>query len=91
MQIAVIIILGIALLASLALNGFILLVLTKNHQEEKKDLHNRLMSREYPEYLQGEHTRNLLNAESEEIRNKPKAEERLSKEFLEMKKMAERF
>jgi len=87
MELAVIIILGIALLASLALNAFII----QRSQEEKKDLHNRLMSREYPEYLHGEHTLQLLKDEEEKAKNKPKVEEKLSREFLDHKKKASTF
>jgi len=87
MELAVIIILGLALLASLALNGYII----HKTQEEKKDLHNRLMSREYPEYLHGEHTLQLLEDEKEKDKNIPKENERLSREFLDHKKKASTF
>lgn len=91
MENVIIIILGIALLGSLGLCGFIVFYLTNKHQEEKKDLHNRLMSREYSEYLQGEHTQQRLRAEEEKAKNKPKEHERLDKDFLEHKKKAEQF
>jgi len=87
METAAMIILGVALLASLALNAFII----QKSIEEKKDLHNRLMSREYPEYLHGEHTLQLLKDEEEKAKNKPKETERLSREFLDHKKKAEMF
>ncbi len=91
MENVVIIILGIALLGSLVLCGFIVYYLTNKHQEEKKDLHNRLMSREYPEYLQGEHTQQILRSEEEKAKNKPKEYEKLDKDFIEHKKKAEQF
>lgn len=91
MELAVIIILGIALLASLGLNGFILIILTTKHQEEKKDLHNRLMSRDYPDYLSGEHTNQLIREAEEKAKNKPKEHEKYSREFLEHKAQAEKF
>lgn len=91
MELAVIIILGVALLASLGLCGFVIFYLTKKHQEEKRDLHNRLMSREYPEYLQGEHTQQVIRSEEEEAKNKPKEEEKLSADFVKHKDMAKKF
>ncbi|HEC60720.1 hypothetical protein LCGC14_0831460 [marine sediment metagenome] len=91
MENAVIIILLIALLGSLGLCGFIVFYLTNKHQEEKRDLHNRLMSREYPEYLQGEHTQQAMRAEEEKNKNKPKEHEKLDKDFVAHKKKAEQF
>jgi len=91
MENVVVIILGIVALGSLGLCGFIVYYLTNKHQEEKKDLHNRLMSREYPEYLHGEHTQQVLRSEEEKNKNKPKEYERLDKDFLEHKKKAQQF
>ncbi len=86
-----IIILAVALVATNALYAWIILRLIDKHLEEKKDLHNRLMSRDYPEYLQGEHTQQGIRAEEEKSRNKPKEHERMDKDFLAHKKKAEQF
>ena len=91
MENVVIIILGLALLGSLGLCGFIVYFLTNKHLEEKRDLHNRLMSREYPEYLQGEHTRQVLKNEAESAANKPKEHEKLDKEFVKHMAKAKQF
>lgn len=91
MEISIIIILGVALLASLTLCGFILIVLTKSHQKEKQDLHNRLMSRDYPDYLHGEHLIQRMKEEEEKIKNKPKAEDTISAELLRQKKEASKY
>lgn len=42
--------LGIALILSIFGNVAMPYFLTKVHQKEKKDLHNRLMARDYPEF-----------------------------------------
>jgi len=91
METAALIILAIVALGSLGLCGFLVYYLTNKHQEEKRDLHNRLMSREYPEYLQGEHTQQVIRSEEEKASNKPKEHERLDKDFLEHKKKASQF
>lgn len=91
MELASLIILAIVALAAIGLCGFTLIVLTKNHQEEKRDLHNRLMSREYPEYLHGKHTEQILKSEEEKAKNKPKEYEKTSKEFEEHKRKAEKY
>jgi len=91
MELAVIIILGIALLASMGLNGFIILTLTTKHQEEKADLHNRLMAKDYPDYLSGEHTQQLIREAEEKARNKPKETEKFSKQFLDHQEQAKKF
>lgn len=91
MENIIVIILGIALLGTLGLCGFIVYYLTNKHQEEKKDLHNRLMSREYPEYLQGEHTQQVIRSEEEKARNIPKEHEKLDKNFIEHMKKAKQF
>ncbi len=91
MEMTVIIILGIVVLGTLGLCGFIVFYLTKKHQEEKMDLHNRLMSREYPEYLHGEHTQQILRTAEEKAKNAPKEHEKLDRDFVAHKKKASQF
>ena len=91
MENVVIIILGVVALGSLGLCGFLVYHLTNKHLEEKKDLHNRLMSREYPEYLQGEHTQQVLKTEAENAANKPKEHEKLDQEFVKHMAKAKQF
>ncbi len=86
-----IIVLGICLILSIVANVVIAYFLTKFHQQEKKDLHDRLMSREYPEYLHGQHLAQELELEREKEQKRPKKEEVLSKDFIKHKKRAEQF
>ena len=91
MELAVIIILAVALISTNGLYAWIILRMIDKHLEEKKDLHNRLMSREYPEYLHGEHTQQILRSEEEKAKNKPKEHEKMDKDFVAHKKKAEQF
>ena len=65
------------------------------HQREKKDLHNRLMSRDYPEYQHFDTVHQIqAKAEEERLKNlndqkKKEAEARLTPEELKKKEAAE--
>lgn len=91
MELAALIILAFVALSAIGLCGFTIIVLTKSHQQEKKDLHDRLMSREYPEYLHGKHTEQILDAEKKKADNRPKEHEKTSKEFEEHKRIAKKY
>ncbi len=74
-----IIVLGICLIVSIAGNGFLAYFLTKAHAEEKKELHDRLMARDYPEFMQGKDFSLELDKKEKEINSKPIEKPTLSK------------
>lgn len=80
----VLIILAFCLLISILSNVAITYFLTKFHQDEKRDLHDRLMSREYQEYLYGQHTREQISNEAEIKKEQIKREKEVPKELREM-------
>ena len=63
--------LGIALILSIIGNGFLAYFLTKLHIAEKKELHDRIMARDYPEYMQGKDFELELERKEKEINKKP--------------------
>jgi len=70
------IILGICLIISIASNFLLSYFLTKEHAKEKAQLHDRLMARDYPEFMQGKDYDLELEAKKKEIEGKvekPKA------------------
>lgn len=85
------IILGICLIVSIAGNSFLAYFLTKAHAEEKKQLHDRLMARDYPEFMQGKDFELELDRKEKEINSKPMEKPTLSKIDQENKQAAEDF
>lgn len=88
-------ILGICLILSIAGNVFLPYFLTKLHQLEKKQLHDRLMARDYPEFMQGKDYELELKRKEQEIDNEKKPIKEkglgLSKAEIEDRKVAEEF
>lgn len=83
---------GITLILSILGNVFMPYFLTKLHQKEKKDLHNRLMSRDYPDYkMAQDYDLELRRKEAEiehEVKKKKFKEEKVSKEDMHRKNLA---
>ena len=65
-------IIGICLILSIISNGFLAYFLTKLHADEKKQLHDRLMARDYPEFMQGKDYELELQRKKQEIENEKK-------------------
>lgn len=89
------ILLVIALIISIASNVFITYFLTKLHQEEKKELHNRLMARDYPEFkMAQDYDLELKRKEGQiekEVNGKKDKSEKMTKEEFHKKKLAAQF
>lgn len=85
------IILGVCLVLSIASNFFLAYFLTKEHANEKKELHDRLMARDYPEFMQGKDFQLELDKKEKDINTKVKKEPRLSPEEYANKVAAEQF
>lgn len=83
------IILGICLLASIAGNFLLAYFLTKEHAKEKAQLHDRLMARDYPEFMQGKDFQVELDKKKEEIKNSVPTDKKLSPEEYANKMAAE--
>jgi len=73
------IILGICLILSIASNFLLAYFLTKEHAKEKAALHDRLMARDYPEFMQGKDYQLELDRKEQEINAKPPEKPKLSK------------
>lgn len=73
------IILGICLLAAIAGMVFGFYFITKAHAEEKKDLHDRLMARDYGELMQGKDFQLELDRKEKEINTEPVEKPTLTK------------
>lgn len=71
-------ILGFCLALSIAGNGLLAYFLTKAHAEEKKGLHDRLMSRDYPEFMEGKDFQIELDKKKEEMKKKAPEKPKLS-------------
>ena len=78
----------IALILSIASNVALNLFLSNLHQKEKKELHDRLMSRDYPEYKQGQAVDHEIKLA--EDKQKEKMSKKFSKEELESQRAADR-
>ena len=87
------IIVGIALILSILSHAFTVLLLTRLHQNEKKELHDRIMSRDYPEYMQGKDYELELQRKKQEIEKekKPIKEKGLTEAQIEDRKAAKEF
>ena len=68
------IILGICLILSIASNFLLAYFLTKEHAKEKSALHDRLMSKDYPEFMQGKDYQLELDRKEKDIYEKTKPE-----------------
>lgn len=84
-------ILGFCLALSIIGSGLLAYFLTKAHAEEKKQLHDRLMARDYPEFMQGKDFELELDRKEKEISSKPMEKPTLSKVDQENKQAAEEF
>ncbi len=62
------IILGICLTLSIASNFLLAYFLTKEHSKEKAQLHDRLMVRDYPEFMEGKDFQVELDKKKEEMK-----------------------
>ena len=85
------IILGVCLLAAIASNFLTPIFLTKEHAKEKAQLHDRLMARDYPEFMQGKDYDLELDRKKKEIDEKPKKPPVLDKIDQANKEAAEEF
>lgn len=85
------IILGICLVLSIASNFLLPYFLTKEHAKEKAQLHDRLMSRDYPEFMQGKDYELELKKKEKEIDVEPKEKPKLNAADLENKIAAEQY
>ena len=73
------IIFGICLILAIASNFLLAYFLTKEHAKEKSALHDRLMSKDYPEFMQGKDYQLELDKKEKEINTKPPEKPKLSK------------
>ena len=74
------IILGICLIVAIICIPLVAYFLTKEHAKEKAALHDRLMARDYPEFMQGKDFQLELDRKEQEINEKVKVEKpKLSK------------
>lgn len=88
------ILLVFAVIASIAGNVIIVYFLTKFHQDEKRELHNRLMSRDYPEFKMAQDYDLELKRKEREIEVEGKErlkEEKMTKEELHRRNLARQF
>ena len=63
--------------------------LTKEHAKEKAQLHNRLMARDYPEFMEGKDFQLELDKKEKEIHSKPIEKPTLSPVDQENQRAAE--
>ena len=87
--------LTIAYIVTVLILGAVIIYLIKHKDEEKKDLWNRLMARDYREYsYYAEELPEFQKERNREIKEKKKREKKekpLTKEEREMKGIVERF
>ena len=84
--------LTIAYIVTVLVLGAVVIYLIKHKDEEKKDLWNRLMARDYREYsYYAEELPEFQKERRAEIKEKKKKEKPLTKEEREMKGIVERF
>ena len=83
------IILGICLLVAIVSLPLGFFFLTKAHIEEKKELHDRLMARDYPEFMEGKDFQIELDKKKDEVRKKDPEKPKLSPEQYAEKFAAE--
>ncbi len=62
------IILGVCLILSITSNFLLAYFLTKEHSKEKAQLHDRLMARDYPEFMEGKDFQVELDKKKEEMK-----------------------
>lgn len=87
-----IIILGICLIIAIVCIPLTAYFLTKEHAKEKTALHDRLMSKDYPEFMQGKDFQLELDRKEKDIHEKLKVEKpTLSKIDMANQKAASEF
>lgn len=88
------ILLVVALMMSIVGNVILAIILTRLHQEEKKELHDRLMARDYPEYKMSKDYELELKRKEQQIEREGKESlkaEKMTKEDLHRRNMAKQF
>jgi len=71
-------IIGFCLALSIVGNGLLAYFLTKVHTEEKKELHDRLMARDYPEFMEGKDFQIELDKKKDKMKVKIPEKPKLS-------------
>lgn len=77
------IILGICLILSIASNFLLAYFLTKEHSKEKAQLHDRLMVRDYPEFMEGKDFQVELDKKKLEVKIKPEKPKMSAAEYAD--------
>ncbi len=78
------IILGICLILSITSNFLLAYFLTKEHSKEKAQLHDRLMVRDYPEFMEGKDFQVELDKKKEEAKTKPEKPKMSAAEYSDL-------